>query len=192
VAHECGEAHVPVGVVSGGRRPARRGRVAVAVPEHGLREAHRHGPVGERVVDAPDESGSPARASNHVEVPERPRSIQPLGEQPRDLGPQRSVVAGVDARSGHVGRDVEAFVVDPDRLLRGSPQPAREGRDRWQPPLDRGRQLLGAGRARPDQHDLAGVPGDRVGLERQDRPILVREGDALHVSTIEAVNGCCR
>ena len=120
VAHERGEAHVPVGVVSGRRRPASHGRVAVVVPEHRVREAHRHGPVGERVVHAPDESGPPARACDHVEVPERPRSIQPLGEQARDLGPQRAVVAGIDVRRGHVCPDVEAIVVDPDRLPRGS------------------------------------------------------------------------
>jgi hypothetical protein len=163
------------------------GRVRIGVPENGVGEAHRHRPVGQGVVDAPHERRAAAGAGQHVDPPQRARPVEPLGEQPRNLGAQHVVVAGLRLDRDDVGRDVEAPVVDPGWAIRGPPEAARHGRHHRQAPRDRGAEPLGRGSAGSEQHHLAGMAGDGLALQLQDRAIGVAQGDALHARILPPV-----
>jgi hypothetical protein len=83
----------------GGRRGCPVAVVAV-VEEHGARHPHRGHPVGERVVDAPDQCRPTALDRDHVERPQRPVARQALGHQGADERGQ-GVLADI-ARVAHL------------------------------------------------------------------------------------------
>ena len=141
-------------------------------------------------------SAHPGGARDHVDAPQRPRSVQALPEQARHLGSHRRVVTRVHLHRHDVRLDVEALVVDPDRSRRRPGEPAGQRGRRLQPPRDRRAQVVRARCSGSDQHHLAGVAGDGGALERKDRPILVGEGDGLHRRIVpyhgEAARISCR
>ena len=100
----------------------------------------------------------------------------------RPPGPQRAVVAGVGARVDHVGVDVEALVLDPDRSPRADPaEPSLAERA---PPRAAGQPTRAArpapGAGAPSSTTLQVCPATDAVSSVEDRAVLVGERDAVH------------
>ncbi len=155
---------------------ARRGGV---VPEQLASQPQAGHPVGHRMVDAPDDHRRAVLGrSDKVHVPKRLSVVEALGHQLGDDVGQ--LLAGGLADADLVG-DLELGVVDPDRRRQperrpGDPPPCP--RCPPEPALDVAAQLLDVGWSlgpRLEHQDLAGVTGDRRGLELQDRGVVGAE-----------------
>ena len=84
-----------------------------------------------------------------------------------------------------MGGQIEALVRHPGRGAAGLAQPAGQLRNigdalRWPA------ELRQTGRPLPHQHDLAGVAGDRLALQREYREILRLEEDRVPRAHVRA------
>jgi hypothetical protein len=140
----------------------------VIVEQHVARHPHRGRPVGERVVDPPDQRRPTVVDRDHVERPQRAVARQALGHQRADCLGQAGrgdcarvadlmldLHGGVQLPSGSVALDQ----TDPEPMLAVEPRP------------DVLAQLVHATHT-IEQHQLAGVPTDRPLLQRQDACVL--------------------
>ena len=163
-------------------------------PEQGRADRHRRLPVGHRVVDAPDDGPRAVlEGLDDVDRPQRPIAGQPFRHQPGDDLAQLRISDG--AGDGHltdVPANVEVRVVCPHRRVEtvGShhdpPPTARRERDATGDPVAEVRDAV----AGPlGDHDLARVPDDRPGLEREDPGVLGREPLRHRVGSITTPNG---
>ncbi len=131
-------------------------------------------------MDPPDQHRATVRGRRVVDPPQRAIAIEPLGEQARDLS--GDLLFGerlVRLDRADAAGDVEALPWNPRRRLIRPAEPPAQLRDSREPPLDELAQLLEPRGPGADADHLAGVPGDRVALEGEDRPVLGLEGDGL-------------
>jgi hypothetical protein len=180
---ERGEVTAATGVVL--QRGAIRGRgrptagPGLVLEQELPSEAHARRPVGDRVVDAPHQRRALIERQ-HVEPPERARAVQVLGEELGNCVAEPAVVEATgELGIHHVLTQVERGILDPRGGASRPAQPAGESGSEADPLSDQLPQGVPSRRPRAEHDDLAGVPGDRVAFELEDRAVLVREWNRL-------------
>ena len=153
---------------------ARRSRLLV--PQRGVGHAHRRGPIGERMVNAPyQRAAASGQARDDVYSPQRPGAVQPLLEDARHGGSEPGHIERLaSAGEHHVLVEIEIRIQHPGRR----PVDVGEAHPQRERPVEAGGDRCSQ---RPGvdpipQHDhLARVPRDGLGLQPEDGQILDRE-----------------
>ena len=176
-AQVAGQVRPPAGVV-GGALDARCGNrlrpVGGLVPEQRAAIAHGGGPVGERMMDPPDQRATVAPDPHEIDSPQRPPAVQALLEQACDAAAQpvvvdRLVVVVLDDVVG----DAERWIWPPrGRSVGRRVEPAGELRGELDALGDPGSQRRQIQRSVRQLDHLAGVADNRRALDREDRAIL--------------------
>jgi hypothetical protein len=142
--------------------------VRSVVEQNAARHPHRGHPVGEGMVDAPDQRSAAALDGDDVQRPQRPIAWQPLRHQRPHLR-WKPLVVDTTAVADLAG-DLEARVRLPGRRA-SFHQPQTEPALAVKPRLDMGPHVLDSALA-IENDQLAGVAAYGPGLERKDRGVV--------------------